>query len=137
MELDNKATARNASRRALVEAGKPVAAATNENAPRGLYLNLSKSYTSGTKLSKRQKRLQGRNEREVTGKPFVAAFIGTNDPAGGQQEFGNILHKAQPHFRPVWEGMKMGVLKDIQKQMKIQIDKAVIRARKKALKARL
>jgi HK97 gp10 family phage protein len=135
-ELESSATRKNVLRRSLKEAGEPVAAEANSRAPRGPTKQLSKSYRVGTRLSKRQSKLERRLWKEQANKPFVAAYIGTDLSRGGYQEFGTDEHKAQPHFRPAWESGKLGVLEDIKKSMKKNIKKSAERARRKALKAK-
>lgn len=130
------ATAKALARRVLKKSGQPVADMMNALAPpnqEGLSDDgpLNESYSVSTRLNKSQ----ARQERKA-GKDDVFMYVGTNDVAGVQQEFGNERHSAQPHARPAWEATKFGVLKDIQKLMSEEVEKAAARAARKALKAK-
>lgn len=135
-EFLTRATAKNVMRRALKDAGEPVAEDVNDNAPVGRQVNLSKSYKYGTKLNPSQRSKQNKLFREQANKPLVVGYIGTSDPAGVQQEFGNINHPAQIHFRPVWDSSKLSVLNKIRLSLKKNVANAVKRAKKKALKVK-
>ncbi len=63
---------------------------------------------------------------------FAEMFVGPgSDPAAVQQEFGNVLHAAQPSLTPAWEAEKMGVLKTIQTDLWAEIKKAADRLARK------
>ena len=83
--------------RALKKAGDPIL-----QFYRGLTTvktgTLQRLEISGTKLTKRQARLAKRE-----GKSDVELYIGTADPAGIQEEFGNVHQAAHPALRPAWD----------------------------------
>lgn len=60
--------------------------------------NLEQSEMIGTKLTRRQARLARR-----LGKSDVELHIGTSDPAGVQEEFGNAHQSPHPSLRPAWD----------------------------------
>lgn len=123
-----RATAKNVARKVLKEAGEPVAAAARRNTPieEG---HLRESIDVGTKLTRRQAALHRKMAPEA-----VEVFVGPNDPAGVQQEFGNERHSAQPFMRPAWDGTKDEALKIITHRLGVEIDKAAERAARKAAK---
>lgn len=124
-----KATARGVLLRTLKKEAKPIADAGEAMAPR-LTGNLAQSYTVGTKLSKRQKRLHKKES-------MVEVFIGpTPHPKSVQTEFGNVHQAPHPHLRPAWDGNVMRVLDNIRKTLADEIEKTRARiARKAALLA--
>src|SRR5689334_15899920 len=97
-----KATQRNVLRRGLKKVADPVADDWQARAPR-LTGQLEHSIIVGpsSKLTSRQKK-----DAKREGKHFAEIHVGTSDPAGQQQEFGNINHPAQPSGRPAWEANK-------------------------------
>lgn len=115
-------TSRASARRVLKKAGQPVADAANGSAP-VRFGNLSQSYAVSPKLNRRQRGLHRRQDP-------VEMFIGTNDPAGVQTEFGNERQSAQPHFRPAWEGNRVAVLESIGSLLWADIEKTVARMRR-------
>lgn len=119
-----RATARNVVRRALIAAAQPIADAGAANAPRRLG-DLADSYGVGTKLTDRQARLHRRRDP-------VEVFVGPNDPAAVQTEFGNDHQAPEPHLRPAWDAHKMAALDDIQRAMWTELEKAAARAARKA-----
>lgn len=128
------ATAKNVGRRTLRKAGQPVADKMNALAPEGGTSEdgpLNESYSVSTRLN----RTQARAERKA-GKDDVFMYIGTNDVAGIQQEFGNERHQAQPHARPAWESEKFETLDRIRDNLTVEVRKAAERAARKALKSK-
>jgi hypothetical protein len=120
-----KATARNVLLRTLKEQGQPIADAGEANAPR-LSGKLADSYTVGTKLSRRQKKLHKKES-------MVEVFMGpTPHPKSVQTEFGNAHQAPHPHLRPAWDGNVMRVLDGIKKSLADQIEKARARLARKA-----
>lgn len=115
-------TARASARRVLKKSGKPIADAANAAAPVRSG-GLSESYAVSTKLNKRQRGLHRKKDP-------VEVFVGTNDPAGVQVEFGNEHQSADPHFRPAWEGKKDDALQIIKRELWNDIEKTVARARR-------
>lgn len=129
-----KATGKSVLRRVLKARGKPIANAANSMAPDDPATagGLNQSYVVSTKLNKRQKSLHKKQGSKAT----VEMFIGTNDPAGVQQEFGNENHGPQPHFRPAWDNGKAALLNGLKGDLWSEIEKAAIRlAKKKAREA--
>ncbi len=124
-----RATARNTLQRVLKRAAQPVQAAWKDKAPRdqGTYAE-SIIIGPSSRLTSRQKK-----DAKKEGKHFAEIHVGTADPAGQQQEFGNINHPAQPSGRPAWEGTKDEALKIIGTEIGTEIEKSASRlARKRA-----
>ncbi|MPZ58439.1 MAG: hypothetical protein GEU91_18490 [Rhizobiales bacterium] len=121
-----RAVARSALLRTLKEQGQPIAAAGAALAPRGETGQLAQSYMVGTKLSRRQKKL---NRKES----MVEVYIGpTPHPKSVQTEFGNAHQAPQPHLRPAWDGNVMRVLNGIKSSLAQKIEKARARLARKA-----
>ncbi|TDK35201.1 hypothetical protein E2F50_13145 [Rhizobium deserti] len=121
-----RATAKSVGRRTLMKAAQPIAEAGRANAPEREG-NLKKSYGVGTKLTKRQKRM---NKKESP----VEVFVGPNDPAAVQTEFGNQHQAAEPHLRPAWDAEKQPTLERIKDGLWVEISKAAARLARKAAK---
>lgn len=119
-------------RRALKKAATPLAAAANEFAPVGQSGNYAQSFSYSTKLSKRQAGLHRKLFRND--KASVEGFVGTGDPAGVQQEFGNINHGPQPALRPAWDGGQDKLLEDLGGELWAELEKTTARAARKAAK---
>lgn len=131
MELDKHTARKSVARKVLKKAGQPLADDMNQRAPigEGESGGLNKSYSVSTKLSKRQRKLAKR------GKSDVEVYVGTSDPAGLQQEYGNVNHAAQPHVRPAWDGGKTQALNTIKTELGAEIINAAKRQAKRKLKA--
>lgn len=130
MKFGKHTTRKGVGRRVLKKAGQPLADRMNELAPddESTEGGLNTSYDVSTRLNKRQTRAQRK-----LGKDDVMVFVGTNDPAGLQQEFGNINHSPQPHVRPAWDSGKGEALNTIKRELAVEIDKTAKReARRKA-----
>ncbi|MEW7009492.1 HK97-gp10 family putative phage morphogenesis protein [Lentilitoribacter sp. EG35] len=129
--IDKAVTRDSVARRVLKKNGQPLADKMNDLAPVGAGENgnLNKSYAVSTKLNKRQRKFAKK------GKSDVEVYVGTSDPAGLQQEFGNKNHDAQPHVRPAWDGGKNEALDGIVKDTGIELIAAVKRQAKRKLKA--
>lgn len=125
----SKATERNIVRRALLKAGEPIVDTAASRAPR-LRGHLQTSIGEGTKLSRRQKSLH-------RAKAGVEVFVGAGALVQAiTQEFGTVSHPPQPFMRPAWDENKYRALERFKGAMSEEIDKAVKRAQRKALKAR-
>ncbi|MGH6862466.1 MAG: HK97-gp10 family putative phage morphogenesis protein [Phyllobacterium sp.] len=123
-----KATAKATLRRVLKDAGEPIARAARQNAPT-LTFHLNESVDVSTTLSRRQRSLH----KSEGGQAFQEMFVGTNDPAGMQQEFGNERHGAQPFMRPAWDEKQGAALEVIVNQLWTEIQTSAKRlARKRA-----
>lgn len=120
-----KATARNVLLRTLKEQGQPIADAGEANAPRDKG-KLADSYTVGTKLSRRQRKLHNKESA-------VEVFVGpTPHPKSVQTEFGNSHQAPHPHLRPAWDANVMRVLEGVKNSLADQIEKARARLARKA-----
>ena len=89
MEIKSS-TAKGIVRRALKESLMPVLETWRRYSPK-LTGQLIDSEVVGTKLNRRQRRLAKKE-----GKSQVEMYVGTNDPAGRNNEFGNRHHRANP-----------------------------------------
>lgn len=123
-----KATARNTLQRVLKKAAEPTADAWKAKAPRdaGQYAE-SIIVGPSSKLTGRQKK-----DAKKEGKHFAEIHVGTADPAGQQQEFGNINHPAQPSGRPAWKETQDGALNTIKAELGGEIEKSAARLASKA-----
>jgi len=120
-----KATAKNILLRALKEVGEWIARAGEALAPRLSGL-LADSYTVGTKLSRRQKKLHKKESD-------VEVFVGPMPHAKSvQTEFGNAHQVAHPHLRPAWDANKQRVTDGLKDRIWSQIEAAAERAARKA-----
>lgn len=126
-----KATAKAAMRKVLREAAEPMARTMRQLAPRDEW-HLYESIDVSTKLNRRQRGLH----KQEPSPAFAEMFVGTNNPAGVQQEFGNDRHPAQPFMRPAWDGEKMNVLDGISVRLWGEIEKAAQRLARKAAKGK-
>lgn len=121
-----QSTAKAVLRQVLKDAGEPIARAARQGAPRH-DMHLYESIDVSTRLNRRQRGLH-REENKPT---FQEMFVGTNNPAGVQQEFGNHRHAAQPFMRPAWDANKMNTIKLISDGLWVSIQKAAQRLAKK------
>ncbi|MDE3797598.1 HK97 gp10 family phage protein [Sinorhizobium meliloti] len=122
-----KATAQGVLREVLKDAGEPIARSARRLAPRDEY-HLHDSIDVSTRLNKRQRTLH----RKETSPAFQEMFVGTNNPAGVQQEFGNSRHLAQPFMRPAWDAEKANTLDLIANSLWGRISAAARRLSRKA-----
>lgn len=126
-----KATAKAALRKVLRDAAEPMAQRMRAGAPFDTY-RLHESIDVSTQLSSRQRALH-KSENKPS---FQEMFVGTNNPAGVQQEFGNENHPAQPFARPAWDAEKMPTLQRISDSLWLRISQAAARlARRRAARA--
>lgn len=120
-----RATGKNALKRALMSAGKPIESSAKARAPR-LSGHLQRSVTTGTKLTQRQKK---QHKKESA----VEVFVGAGGlPQAHLQEFGTAEHGPQPFLRPAWDGNKMTALNLIKTDLAKEIEKARARLARKA-----
>jgi hypothetical protein len=96
-ELDKAATRKATSRRALKKAAEPIHRAyqVNTTVVTGVLLE---NEVVGTRLNRRQAAMNRK-----MGKSEVEIHIGTADPAGIQQEFGNVNQAANPALQPAYD----------------------------------
>lgn len=130
-----KATAKGIMRRTAIKALQPMAETARQLAPDDPATaanDLKSSITVGTKLTPRQKRAEARAE----GKSMVTVYMGTADPAGVQQEFGNVNHGPQSFMRPAFQQEARGAIDIVAKELGTEIEKTRQRAAKRALKAK-
>lgn len=132
LERLSKAAGKSVLRRALKLSATPIADAANANAPTGATGDYAKSFKYATKLSKRQGGIHRKMFRND--KAAVEGFVGTSDPAGVQQEFGNANHGPQPALRPAWDQEAVPTLDRLGKELWAEFDKSVKRAERKAAK---
>ncbi|MBY6113296.1 HK97 gp10 family phage protein [Mameliella alba] len=121
-----KASAKAVARRILKKAGQPIADAGAAKAPKHQG-HLRESYGVGTKLTRRQSKM-ARKESPVE------VYVGPNDPAAIQTEFGNEHQAAEPHLRPAWDAHKEDALQIIADEFWQEIEKAVARYNKRQAK---
>lgn len=125
-----KATARNSLQRGLKKVAQPVADDWQAKAPRDKG-NLAQSIIIGP-----SSRLTGRQRKDSKreGTYFAEIHVGTADPAGQQQEFGNINHPAQPSGRPAWDANKDAALENFGKEVWADLQKVAARRARKLAK---
>jgi HK97 gp10 family phage protein len=128
LEDVSKATSTNILKKALIEAGQPIASAARSMAPddptTGGY-DLKKSITVGTRLSRRQKKRNKKGSK-------VEVYVGAGPLSQAtQQEFGNALHGPQAFLRPAWDSNKAQALQIFIKAVWSNIEKAAARAARK------
>ncbi len=126
-----KATAKAALRRVLIEGGELIASAARRGAPVDEHY-LYESIDVSTKLSSRQRSLH----RSEGGQAFQEMFVGTNNAAGVQQEFGNERHPPQPFMRPAWDSTKDTALERITLLLWTEIEKSATRVASKAARGK-
>lgn len=120
-----KATEKNILKRALTQAGTPIAADA-QLASRKMSGKLQRSYGVSQKLSRRQKsRLKKESAVEVYAGPGALVQAIT-------EEFGTSGQAAHPTLRPAWDRLKMTALNTFRDLLKVEIDKATERAARKA-----
>lgn len=134
LEEVSKAAGKGALRRSLKKAAEPMAGIANSMAPVGASGDYARSFAYGTKLTKRQAKLHRKMFRDD--KASVEGFVGTADPAGVQQEFGNEHHGPQPALRPAWDQDATQLLDRLGKELAVEVEKTVMRARRRAARGR-
>lgn len=120
------ATARGQGRKALAAGGEVLARRMRDLAPRDTG-NLIENIDEGGQLTRRQKSMH----RKFAD---IERYVGASDPAAVQTEFGNENQPPQPWARPAWDQTQDRVLKTIADTLMVGVDKAVQRARRKAMK---
>lgn len=121
-----QSVAKQTLRRVLNDAAEPLARQARQLAPRDEY-HLYDSIDVSTRLSKRQSAMH----KKEGGQAFQEMFVGTNNPAGVQQEFGNERHAAQPFLRPAWDSEKGSTLDRISNSLWTEIERSARRLAKK------
>ena len=128
----SKATAKNTLVRVGKAALEPMAEVARSLAPDDPETggnDLKSSIVVGTKLTPRQKRLAKKEPKD-----FATVYMGTADPAGIQQEFGNVNHPPQAFMRPAFAQEAQGTIDRVAKGLKPEIERSAARARARALK---
>lgn len=125
-----QATGKGVLRRALKKAAMPLVELANSFAPEGDTGEYAQSFTYSTRLNKRQGKLHRRMFRDD--RASVEGFVGTNDPAGVQQEFGNVNHGPQPALRPAWDQDHKEMLARLSQDLGAELQKSLQRAQRKA-----
>jgi HK97 gp10 family phage protein len=119
------ATQANVVKRALKNAGEPIAQDAERMAPR-LTGKLKASIDVSTRLSSRQKRgYHKESQYEI----YAGAGALRQSTL---QEFGTRYDKPQPYMRPAWDRGKKGALESIKTELADEIEKARQRAARKA-----
>lgn len=133
-ELKNRATQKNAARRALRNAAEPIRQRWEDLVPvdQG---DLKRSIKTGNAI-KAVNRAANKGQA-------VTQFIGVDESQDRRLhiyaelvEFGTESHPAQPAGRPAWEEKKGEALTRLADDLKIEIGKAAARAARKALKVK-
>lgn len=125
-----EATRKPTLRRALKKAAVPMAELANQNAPVGPTGDYAKSFAYSTRLNKRQGKLHRKLFKDD--RAAVEGFVGTDDPAGVQQEFGNQNHGPQPALRPAWDADKDQLVNRLGKELGPEIERTAKRAAARA-----
>lgn len=135
----SKATAKNILKRVGLEAIQPIAddMEMRANAPGFRHTGqLAEAIGTGTKLAPRQRRLN-RDPSTVEVYAGVTHEDGKGmPPQATQQEFGNENHGPQPFARPAFDTKVQEVLDGVKEGLGTEIEKARVRAARKALKAK-
>lgn len=126
-----EATAKASLRKILKEAGEPLASTARQNAP-VFEGHLEESTDAGTRLTRRQASLHRKEMKD--NRDFSEVFVGTANPAGMQEEFGNSHQSAHPWLRPAWDAQKQNVLFIITHRLWVVIEQAAARIAKKTSK---
>lgn len=125
-----KASGKAVLRRVATKALQPMTETTRQLAPDDPATggnDLKASYVVGTRLNKRQAAMVRKDQNKST----VTVYMGTNDPAGMQQEFGNVNHGPQPHIRPAFDQHKEGAIKIVADELGPEIEKTAARLAKR------
>lgn len=122
-------------RRTGIKALQPMAEAWRDTAPDDPTTSAPDYKTSivvGTRLNKRQRGLARKDQDKST----VTVYVGTNDPAGVQLEFGNAHQPPQPSGRPAFDQEARPTIDRVAKMLGPEIEKTAVRlAKRRAAKA--
>lgn len=129
-EIESQVTRKNVARRALRAAAAPILR-MYKSLTTVLTGHLLVSSIVGTRLNRRQSQLN-RGEKLP-----VEVYVGTNDPAGLQEEFGNRHQRAKGNLRKAWDsfGGKFA-LKIIGSVMGAELERAARRQERKVARQR-
>lgn len=123
-----KSTGRGVLSRSLKKASIPLAEKANQNAPIASG-DLSKSFIYSTKLNKKQSGMHRKLFK--SDRSAIEGFVGSNDSAAIQQEFGNKNHGAQPSLRPAWDSDQKQLLKRLGDNLWEELKKTLKRINRK------
>lgn len=129
----SKGLARGALTRIAVDALKdefvPVAQSLAPDDPATQGNDLKASIIAGpaSKLNARQKKAN----KQRDDRSFGEGFAGTNDPAGIQQEFGNVNHGPQAFMRPAWDQTQKPLIDHVAKNAWPEVERTALRAAKR------
>lgn len=131
----SKAAGKAALRRSLKKSAEPLAALMQSLAPdregSPAERDLRQSIAVSTKLSKRQASMHRKMFRND--KASVEMFVGAGKlPHPHLVEFGTFKMDPQPFARPAWDQDKMALLERLKDAIRVEIEKSVARARRKA-----
>ena len=130
-----KASGKAVLRRVADRALQPMAETARELAPDDPETqgnDLKASIAVGGKLTKRQAAMARKDQNKST----VTRYMGTADPAGLQQEFGNVHHGPQPFMRPSFDQHAHGAIDIVAKELGPEVEKTAVRiAKRRAAKA--
>ncbi|WP_370267424.1 HK97 gp10 family phage protein [Nioella sp.] len=140
-ELAKPATRRASARRALGKAAEPMAAIANSLKPDDPATSGAEDSIHvgiGTRLTPRQRLQHRRLTRDD--RAGVELFVGITaprgasaaDPAGVQQEFGNVNHPPQPFMRPAWDQDHRALLGRLAVELGKDLERSIQRARRRA-----
>lgn len=131
-DLGNRATEKNAARRALTLAGEPIRAEWERLVPVD-----QGDLKASIKVGRAIKAYQTRSNRG----DVVTVFVGVDESLNARlhiyaevEEFGNANHPAQPAGRPAWESKKMVAFELLGLALWSEIEKAAARAARKAMR---
>lgn len=128
----SKAAGKSVLRRSLKKSTEPLVATANTAAPVGPTGEYATSFIYSTKLNKRQTGLHKKMFRDD--RAAVEGFVGTNSPAGVQQEFGNVHHAPQPALRPAWDQEAQPTLDRLGRHLWDEFEKSRLRTARKTAK---
>lgn len=123
-ETTAKASARRAGKKALIPFRDKAIQLAPYGANSGADGHLKESISISTKQRKGLKR-----------KSRIEIYAGVSTDQGNvalQQEYGNVIHSAQPFLRPAWDATKYATLNLVREEMWIDIRKTAERAARKA-----
>lgn len=145
----SKGVGRGVLRRALRQAGAPIEQDAAARAPVGSRTSgdphpgqLARSVETGTKLSRRQKRLARKPPvKTVSGfrsepSKGVEIYVGAGPlPQAHMNEFGGANNAPRPFLRPAWDANKMKALDTIKRALAEEIAKTAARIAKRLARA--
>jgi HK97 gp10 family phage protein len=123
----SNATARNVIKRALMDSGEPVESAAASLAPI-ITGELRRDVTISTQLKKSQRK---QNPKQSTVEVYVGV-AGKRGPFAHLVEYGTAHSAPEPFMRPAIDANTGNVIEIFRSELKVEIQKAVVRAQRKA-----